>query len=260
MFDRDPSIFALRGRGRVDVFLRFEDISQNRARFRCIGMFKGTDDTAPFIDFEPHVGRDIVLLTASIQHQLVNPILTQAFSLCDVSTWPKATNAGDPLELFLYLEFFRAWQVGDLAVNQLISKLTRDPVRYTPKPGEVGATLAPIFDYNRMETGVAIAKLMEPVLRLRVNSVGFRDDKAGSTGYGLRMLGDLCLRADDPTLALACFETCIKAGDNPFRRRKAIEAAAAAQSTDRLAAHVQDYQAKWKLPADLSHLANERAQ
>lgn len=251
MFDADTSEFALYGDGRIDVFLRVDDPARKRARFRCIAMIKGDGDTASVIDFEPHLGRDTEALAVRARRQLSDPVLGHSFALNDMRQWPEAAQARDPIEVFLYHEFFRAWQVADLAGQRFQARLASHSGSAPLDTGQFTGAIASIFDYNRLDRGVAIARLLQPNLHARIQQPGFHDDTAGSTGYALRMLGDLCLRADDPILGLACFETALAAGENPFRRRKAIEAAAAAHDPSRLEHHLQAFEAQWPLPADL---------
>jgi hypothetical protein len=88
----------------------------------------------------------------------------------------------------------------------------------------------------------------------RISAPTWRESKGSSTGYAMRMLGDLCLRAGDPGAALRCFETGVVAGDNPHRRRKAIEAAHLAGDIATRDAHLTAFREKWALPADLAAL------
>jgi hypothetical protein len=59
------------------------------------------------------------------------------------------------------------------------------------------------------------------------------------------------VRKGEASLALTCFETAIAAGDNPFRRRRAIEAAVAAADTAAAQRHRAAFAARWTLPDDL---------
>lgn len=254
MFDTNPSELAMRCDGRIDVFTRVEDKGQKRARFRCIAMIKGEGDAAQCIDLEPQAKRNTAEIMQRASQQLKDPVLAKTFAFNDLTLWPTAKDARDPLQVFLYHEFFRAWQVADLTALQFEARLNRDAKLVTLEPGSLAGAVTPIYDYNRLDRGVAIARILIPLLHVKITDPSFRDDQSGGTGYGLRMLGDLCLRAEENALALNCFETALAAGENPFRRRKAIEAAAAARDADRLAHHSQAYRAQWPLPADLAAL------
>ncbi|WP_370208093.1 hypothetical protein [Pararhodobacter marinus] len=247
MFDDDPTELGVRGETGIDLFTRISDPNHRRARFRCIAILS---DDGRFEPLDPAAGKQEQALTALAQG--IGALTCAApFSLTDPQGWPRAA-AGDPLRLFLYTEFFRAWQVADLAATRFEARLTRDPESLPPEPGTLASSVAPVLDFNRIALGMSIARLCQPVLATRVQSPAFRDDSHGGTGYALRMLGDLCLRGGDPALALSCFETSVAAGDNPFRRRKAIEAARLARDRAAIERHRAAYQLRWQLPADLA--------
>ncbi|MCL4674833.1 MAG: hypothetical protein KJZ59_02105 [Pararhodobacter sp.] len=269
MFDTDPTDLAIRGERGIDLFQRLESPGHKRARFRCIAMLcepgpgaapdaaRGGDEAARIMDFEPQATRSAASLMARVQALRDNPALSRAFVLGDTRGWAGVATAGDPLALFLHHEFFRAWQVADIAGHRFQTAVADDPEGLTRDGAQLAGAIAPILDFNRLTRGVALATAIEPVLRARIHAPGFRDDRSGSTGYALRMLGDLCLRADQSALALACFETAIGAGDNPFRRRKAIEAAHMAGNRARLEAHLDAFRSRGPLPADLARLTTE---
>ena len=253
MFDDDLPEIAVHGERGIDLFQRLDDAGQRRASFRCIATLAPDGVLA---DHAPEARRDPARLRALAEGLARDPV-TAPFSLGDAPGWPRAASAGgDPVRLFLYLDFFRAWQVADLAGNRLETQLARDPGLLPVEPGQIAGIVAPVFDFNRLARGQRLAAALVPLLAQRIATPEFRDDRHGGTGYALRMLGDLCLRADDPRLALACFETAVNAGDNPFRRRKAIEAARAAGDTDAAARHRAGYAARWVLPPDLAVTEN----
>lgn len=259
MFDIDPAELAVRGERGTDLFLRSEDPGQKRARFRCIATQRDTEqDTggAPqLIDYEPAAGRKIEQMMARARARADSPLLSRPFSLADTCSWPHAGDAPDPMLLFLYQDLMRAWQVVDIATQRLIRQVMHSGDALPLSPQQIAGAIAPILDFNRLTPGVTLARHLIPVLSHRVTQPGYRDHPSGATGYALRMLGDLCLRADHADLALACFETAVTAGDNPFRRRKAIEAAHAANNTTRRCHHIDAYSARWTLPDDLALLS-----
>ncbi len=257
MFDSDPTEFATRGQRGIDVFVRLDDPSQKRARFRCIATIKGAPDTPTVADYEPQEGRNAKRLIALACDLLDDKTLAQPFALGDRSTWPNAADTDNPVAMFLHLEFFRAWQVADMASGRLLRAVTQTPAVLPTGQGQLAGAIAPVLDFNHASRGVALAQRIVPLLQSQIDAAQFRDDPVGSTGYALRMLGDLCLRAEDFEQALACFELAICAGDNPYRRRKAIEAAAAARNQSQIDAHLTAYGARWAIPEDLAQFASE---
>ena len=238
MFDTEQTDFAVAGDRGFDLFTRVHDSGQKRAQFRCFAMVSGSDRR--ITGFEPLAGRDPDTLLGLVDAAQGDPLLNCKLALGDTRGWPCAEAGQSPLRLLLYLDFFRAWQVADMAAARLAAQMRTA--------------------FNRLDRGVGLARLMEPILRRRIETPGFADDPPGSTGYALRMLGDLCLRAGEPAQALACFETAVAAGDNPHRRRKAIEAAHAAGLQDRVQAHAAAYAPHGRLPDDLAALTESARQ
>jgi hypothetical protein len=245
MFDDLPD-FALRGECGTDIFQRLGDEGQRRARFRCVA----TVADGRVIDHLPEDRRDPARLLA-LAARIEGDPLSRPLSLTDPQGWPLAARDGDPIRLFLHLEFLRAWQVADLAADRLIRQVTADPSALPQEPGKLSGAVAPLMEFNRLSRAVDLARLAVPVLARRLAAPGFADDKGGNTGFALRMLGDLCLRRAEAALALTCFETAVAAGDNPFRRRRAIEAAVAAGDAEAADRHRTAFAARWRLPDDL---------
>lgn len=245
MFDDLPE-FAVRGETGIDIFLRLDTTVERRSRFRCVATVAG----ARVIDHAPEDRRDAASLRALAQGLADDP-LGRPLTLADVGTWPAAGQGGDPIRVFLRLDFFRAWQVAEIAADRLQRQIAADPAALPPEPGKLAGSVAPLLEFNRVRRGIVLAGLALPLLQRRLAAPGFTDDAGGSTGYALRMLGDLCLRGGEAALALACYETAILAGDNPFRRRRAIEAAVVLGDTLAAERNRAAYAARWPLPADL---------
>lgn len=253
MMQSGPEELAVHGERGIDVFQRIADEGQRRARFRCVASIDPA--SGQLEDFDPQARREADRLLAMAAQVQGDALLARPFSLSDPGTWPRAAQSdGDPMRLFLYHEFFRAWQVADMAAHRLIARLDTDPGALPLPPDRVVQAVTPIFDFNRLALGLRAARLVQPVLATRIAHPDWREPKGSATGYALRMLGDLCLRTDDPALAQRCYETAVAAGDNPFRRRKAIEAAHAAGDTAARDAHIAAFGQKWALPGDLSAL------
>lgn len=252
MVDDELPDFAVRGEAGIDLFRRVEDSDRRRVQFLCLGTLDDGGRLALHLPDAPGARPDPARLTTLARGLAADP-LAQPLSLADVGRWPLAGAGGDPIRLFLYLEFFRAWQVADLAAARTEAQLSRGGAAALPAdPGLLAGMVAPLLAFNRLARGQRLAALVQPLLATRIAAPGFRDDRSGATGYALRMLGDLCLRGGDAAQALACFETAIAAGDNPFRRRRAIEAARSLGDAAALARHRQAYAARWPLPPDLA--------
>tara|TARA_R110002072_G_scaffold122810_1_gene257718 strand:+ start:1592 stop:2368 length:777 start_codon:yes stop_codon:yes gene_type:complete len=258
MFDTEQTDFAVAGDRGFDLFTRVHDSGQKRAQFRCFAMVSGSDRR--ITGFEPLARRDPDTLLGLVDAAQGDPLLNCKLALGDTRGWPCAEAGQSPLRLLLYLDFFRAWQVADMAAARLDAQMRTAPDSLPALPAQLAGAVAPVYAFNRLDRGVGLARLMEPILRRRIETPGFADDPPGSTGYALRMLGDLCLRAGEPAQALACFETAVAAGDNPHRRRKAIEAAHAAGLQDRVQAHAAAYAPHGRLPDDLAALTESARQ
>lgn len=255
MLDRGPTELAAHGERGIDLFLRSDDDGQKRARYRCIATLTPADGL--LVLFEPRPANAADRLRALALALLADPRLSQPMTLGDPTGWPRAAVGDDPLRLFVYLDFFRAWQVADLAAQRL--NATR-PDTLTDDPDRFAAAVAPVFDFNRLGIATTVARTLQPVIAGRLGQQGDAVSgpagrRADRWGYGLRMLGDLCLRAAEPVLALACFETAVSAGDNPHRRRRCIEAAHAAGDAATLARHAAAFRTRWAMPPDLAALA-----
>ena len=252
MLDDALPEFAVRGERGVDLFARIDDEAHKRARFRCVATL-GEDGVLR--DHMPEAGRDMAALRATAEALGSDPLLIP-FALADLSSWPKASEFSDPIRLFLYLDFLRAWQVADMAAARFETALQRNASLTPDDLIKLPAMIVPILDFNQIGRGIRLARALQPLLSAHVTAPAFRESTKGNTGYALRMLGDLCLRGDDAALGLRCYETAVASGDNPFRRRKAIEAARAAKDTAALEKHRQAYAARWRLPADLAATAD----
>ncbi|MCW1933279.1 hypothetical protein [Pararhodobacter zhoushanensis] len=249
MFDDALPDFALRGEAGIDLFARSDDDAHRRARFRCVATL-GDDGT--LVDHMPDAKRDLTALRATAEALAADPLLTP-FVLADVTSWPKASDLGNPIRLFLYLDFLRAWQVADMAAARFEAGLRRAAGTLPPEAARLPTVILPILDFNQLSRGSRVARALLPLLNAQLADPAFRKPKnGGGTGYALRMLGDLCLRGKDAALALQCYETAVASGDNPFRRRRAIEAARAAKDAEALARHRAAYAQRWRLPADLA--------
>ncbi len=275
----DIDDFAVRGERGFDLFRRRQDEGSRRPRFTCIASVIDTtgdpaDDPAPATALQPppdqadaHQGRLLIChepaaraaaaaLWAALARLESQPALQQRFSLAEASSYPGTEGMQAAHELFLYSEFFRERQLAAHAIDSLISALQADPqAAARHDPGELCATLRQVLDFNMIARGAALWPLLLPLLQARAALPALPTALADATGYALRLLGDLRLRAGAAPDALAAFEAALQLGDNPFRRRRAIESALAAGQSDTARRHITAFAAHGALPADLRALA-----
>lgn len=231
MFADAPVEFAIQGERGIDLFRRQDDTAAKRARFECIGCVlttpSGTEPNGTeVLDFSASAldtpSPKLAQLAATLAD---DPVLDAPFRLGDLRSWPSVTQSPDPLRPFLYLEFFRAWQIADIALRRFLTQIETDPNTLPATPHALPQAVTPAFQFNRLELGTRMARLALPVLSARLEQFGNAQDAVLGVGYALRMLGDIALRAADFDLALACFEMSVAYGDNQHRRRKTLETA-----------------------------------
>lgn len=241
-----PVEFAVRGERGIDIFRRLEDENARRARYECLGSVETKDPKKPAVlDFAARFHQGETEHFVSLAAQLdVDPALKQVFCLSDTTQWPCAYASPDPMLVFLHLEFFRAWQVADMALRRFVEMLEAQPQSLPHRPHALPGAVIPAFQFNRLSLGRRLAQAALPVIETRLESHGNAHDDILGTGYALRMLGDLALRDANPALALQCFEMSLAAGENPHRRTKAIEAAHLAHDHAALGRHLDAFAAK----------------
>jgi len=256
MFDADPSYLAVRTSLGTDFFARHQDDGQRRARYSCLATL-AADGTLNRHEEGENLTDDALQALARDAGQ--DTSLLGAFALGDQTTWPRLAAAANPLRVFLYLDFFRAWQVADLAAERFQMQLRTAPDTLLEDIGHLPAAIMPLYQFNMTQRARDVARDLLPALAARLNRGRITRERADQAGYALRMLGDLCLRARTPEQAQVVFSLACDLGDNPFRRKKAIEAALAAGQTDTARRHVQRYGARWPVPAEWASLAGDSA-
>lgn len=235
MLGADLPDLAVRGEGGIDVFLRMELPDQRRARFRCIGRLPDPDpvagpDPAPEA-YERQARRNPDRLRRAARALAALPEHARPFALTDATGFPSvAAGGGDPIVLFLRIDFLRAWTLADLGLGRLQARLAADPTALLAEPRQLAAQIVPAFDFNRISVGIALGQALLPALPPPARC----DD---STAWALRMLGDLALRGRAARQALDCFEAALAIGDNPHRRARARAAAQALDDPGALARH-----------------------
>lgn len=261
MLETDLPEFALAGERGIDVFRRIEDQTQRRVRFECVATASDApgDDAQQggrrqLIIHDPAAGRQPGRLWQAVERYERDRALHQAFALGQPPGYPSMRDRPSRLALFQALEFLRARLVADITITTFEEKLAQDAARAVRYYAETASVLRLLLDFNMLARARFIATAAAPLIIARALAPGFVEDSDHMTGYALRMLGDLNLRAGQAQPALACFEAALAASDNPFRRRKAIEAAQAAGDLNACRAHLEAFARARPLPPDLAEL------
>jgi len=229
MFGNDPIDLAVRGEVGIDVFHRQDLPDQGRSRYRCLGTVR-PGAQAPDIHEPDAVRRPERLLRAAAALER-ETTLTRPFALVDATGFADlTTGGGDPIILFLRIDFLRAWALADLGLTRLREGLATDPAAVFARRGHLASQVALAYDFNRLSVGVDLAhQILAALPQSDVSDDG--------TAFALRMLGDLALRAGDPSLALSAFERALAIGQNPHRQARALAAAQALGDPDAIARH-----------------------
>ncbi len=225
MLSKDLPDLAIRGEGGIDIFARRLEAERQRARFFCLGRICADGGVEVF---EKGITPER-LMRAAAQY----PPEPQRLDLADATSFPPLlANFGQAgpkstLELFLRLEFLRAYAVAAQALLPFETALAKDPAAVTADGSRFAGHVALAYDFNRISLGITFARLALPALparRLLTNEHGF----------ALRMLGDLAMRGHEAGL---CFEAALAAGANPHRRARALAAARALGHDEAIARH-----------------------
>lgn len=252
--------FAVAGDRGIDLFRRHDDPSQKRVHFECLACWRpdgngdsggdsGGDGNWQIYQPGPSL---LARADAALARFRANAALHDEFALADAARYPRADNPQARLEILQYLEFLRIRLVAGITLSLFEEKFARDPALTLRHHGETTTALKLLLDFNLTNRA---GLLLEPVaarLVARVNAPGFVESRDQMTGFSLRLLGDLHLRRDEPGAAFTCFEAALSAGDNPFRRRKAIEAAKAAGDREGALRHLRPLMRDGTPPPDLA--------
>ncbi len=243
------SEFAVAGETGTDVFRRVDDRNQRRYRYECIATVSdGGTGFAAHMDYaEKHPERVFTAAKRFAQ----GGVLDVRFALGHPVGYPRATATGATSEIFLYLDFFRMWQIAEREIVRM-SELARTASSVSPP--EISAVLRLVLDFNRLRDARVLVEGFMPQL-LAVSATG-KDDKWQNAGFSLRMVGDVHMRAGDPAAALLAYEAAILLGDNPNRRGLAVKAAHAAGRRDETLLHLEAYQRRWSLPDRIDAIRN----
>ena len=256
MLETDLPELAFAGDRGIDLFRRVEDASQRRVQYECIATaYPAPPESAPRLEvFIPPACRQPVRLWQAVARYQNAAGLHAPFAFGHPSGYPSMRDPATRLALFQCLEFFRTRMVADLTIASYEERLAADPVQAVRHYSETAGALKQLLDYNMLTRARPVRAAVAPLLIARVRAPGCVEDGDHATGVALRLLGELCLRDGAPAEALACFDACVAAADNPFRRRKAITAAQAAGDTEACLAHIDAFARSGPVPADLAAL------
>ncbi|WP_071795815.1 hypothetical protein [Natronohydrobacter thiooxidans] len=243
--------FAVAGDIGLDVFRRVDDRNQRRYRYECIATVSGPSDR--MIAHLDHASKHPERVQAAIERYRGTGFLQQGFALGQPASYPRAGGAGSPLTVFLYLDFFRMWQIAEQEIARMTALVPPDGGYSGP---EISNVLKLLLDFNRLRSAEPLIAAFLPQL-LDMAARG-KDDKWENAAYALRMIGDLQMRNGQPAAALAAYEGSLTLGDNPHRRGLAIRAAHAAGDTGATSRHLEAYVSKWRLPEALQAIREEQ--
>lgn len=233
--------FAVAGDRGLDVFRRVDDSNQRRYRYECIATVSGPSDAVTAHQDYANAHPERVLAAVARYREL--GFLRQDFALGQPASYPRAGETGSPLIVFLYLDFFRMWQIAEHEIARLTALVPGGTGVSGP---EISAVLKLLLDFNRLNSaGPLIAAFLPQLLESAARG---KDDKWENAGYALRMIGDLQMRSGQPAAALAAYEGALALGDNPHRRGLAIRAGHAAGDRDATSRHLEAYVWQWHLP------------
>ncbi len=239
--------FAALGERGVDIFRRTDEQNQRRYRYECIATV--APDTGEVTAFVPLAENHPERMRAAAQRLAETPLLSHGFALGNPHAYPQAGMTDQPLEVFIYLDFFRVWQVAEQEISRVAALLESGA---TLGPSETANVLRLLLDFNRLSRATPIIGHVLPSLMMAVTKQS--DDKWQNTAYSLRMIGDLNFRAGRPHDALSAYEAALALGVNPHRSSLAIRAAHAAQDIEAMKRHLATYESRWPLPKALAQL------
>ncbi|MCC5969372.1 MAG: hypothetical protein JJU15_05445 [Pararhodobacter sp.] len=252
MLETDLPELALAGDRGIDLFRRAEDENQRRVQYECIATAHPDADGKGRLEVHlpPHCKQPDRLWQA-VERYHAAQALHHGFTFARPASYPPMHDPASRLLMFQCLEFFRVRMVADLTITRYEEKLAATPEQALRHYAETRGALKLLLDYNMLARARPIRDLAAPQIMARVTAPGFTESSDNVTGFSLRLLGDLYLRDAEPARALACFEASIQAADNPYRRRKAIEAAQAAGDSARCMAHIDSFSRWGRIPPDV---------
>lgn len=242
--------FALSGDRGIDVFRCLDDERHRRHRYECIATV--CPDTESVNGFASHARQNPAKMQAVARTFSESGFLMQDMRLGDPSSYPNSVTGVDPLQLFLYLDFFRAWQVADQAVARVEERLGGGALL---QPSEISRTLKLLLDFNRIKRAAPFVAAVLPALLQAATQKS--EDRWQNNGFALRIAGDLLRRSGEPEKALVCYEGALALGINPHRCGLAIQAAHDARNLEAVKRHLAAFEENWPLPETLASIKAE---
>lgn len=244
--------FAVAGDMGLDVFRRVDDRNQRRYRYECLATVSGPSDTVSA--YQDHAAQHPDRILAAVARYRDTSFLQQGFALGQPASYPRAEETGSPFTVFLYLDFFRMWQIAEQEIARMTALVPEETGYAGP---EISAVLKLLLDFNRLRSAGPLINAFLP--QLLATAARGKDDKWENAAYALRMIGDLQMRSGQPAAALVAYEASLTLGDNPHRRGLAIRAAHATEDGDATLRHLEAYARQWRLPEPLQAIREAHA-
>ena len=238
--------FAVESEHGTDVFRRVDNPNERRYHYECIATVIGSGPTADVVSYHEEARNNPERMIATAARLRETAVLKQDFVLGDPRSYPLTESPRAQLDLFLYLDFFRQWQIAAMEIARVKALVHSGG---TLKPPDISRIFRLLLDANQVSQAQFFVQALFPDL-LRVSQEK-KDDRWQNAAYALRMIGDLQLRAGQKHQALQACEASIALADNPFRRGLAIEAAYAAGDSPAALSHITSYERQWRLPERL---------
>ncbi len=238
--------FAVQTDRGADVFRRVETSSERRHHYECIATVIPADAAPQVLAYHQDARQNPERMIAAATRLRETSMLAHMHSLGDPRSYPLPDTPRAALDLLLYLDFFRQWQIKELEITRITNLLQSGG---TLKPPDISRLFRLLLDYNQLSQAQFFIKAFLPYL-LHISHEK-KDDRWQNAAYSLRMVGDLQLRDGQAMSSLKSYEASIALGDNAFRRGLAVQAAFAAGDRDATLRHLESYERQWRLPEPL---------
>ena len=213
---------AVQGETGIDIFCPLQDVGPQRPRYLCLATVVDAGGIASVQMHEPSLNRNARTLAQLAKGPVLALPMRPTVSAATTSDAAQVSHqrGGDAGSAFVL-----AWQQADAALQTFLNQLDRTLAALPAQPGALTEPATLLYNFNRITLGVQVARQASAVLSSLIASQQWPGGTRDSTGHAMRLLGDLCARGAEPALALTCYEIALHAGDNGFRRRRALAAA-----------------------------------